>query len=141
MGSSQSPSLGCRFGLSVLRQLAAQHPAYQGSIQENGWRTRLAGATYQPELGTGLIRMGADGLPAALVWAFVDDFKIHAPTKAKLITALNAFMDSALRVGLICQKVKTKPPAQIQKYCGFIYDTTVLPRFGYRMTREAGALR
>jgi hypothetical protein len=127
MGSSQSPSLGCRFGLSVLRQLTAQDPVYQGLIQENSWRTRLASGTHQPELGTGLVRIGADGLPAALIWAFVDDFKIHAPTKVKLIVALNAFMDSALRVGLICQKVKTKPPAQIQKYCGFLYDTTGTP--------------
>jgi hypothetical protein len=71
--------------------------------------------------------MGADGLPAALVWAFVDDFKIHAPTRAKLITALNAFMDLSLRLGLICQKVKTKPPSQVQKYCGFIYDTRGIP--------------
>jgi hypothetical protein len=61
------------------------------------------------------------------VWVFVDDFKIHAPTRAKLVTALNAFMDLALRLGLICQKVKTKPPAQVQKYCGFIYDTTGIP--------------
>jgi hypothetical protein len=33
-------------------------------------------------------------------------FKIHAPTKAKLLVALNnAFMDLALRLGLICQEV------------------------------------
>lgn len=46
------------------------------------------------------------------------------PTKPKLIIALNAFMDLVLQLGLICQQVKTKPPAQIQMYCGFIYDTT-----------------
>jgi hypothetical protein len=34
----------------------------------------------------------------------VDDFKIHAPTKGKLIQALNAFMDQLLRLGYICQK-------------------------------------
>jgi hypothetical protein len=36
-------------------------------------------------------------------------------------------MDLALRLGLICQEVKTKPPSQHQKYCGFLYDTTGIP--------------
>ena len=127
MGSSQSPSLACRYGLSMLRSLVEQEPVFQGVITENSWRTRLSMGHHQPELGTGLVRIGMDGLPAALIWGFVDDFKVHAPTKEKLITALNTFMDLALRLGLICQKVKTKAPAQIQKYCGFLYDTTGIP--------------
>jgi hypothetical protein len=127
MGSAQSPSLACRFGLSMLRRLTEESPAFQGTVCENGWRSRLSGQGYDPHLGTGLIRQGLDGLPAALIWAFCDDFKIHAPTKAKLIVALNAFMDLALRLGLICQEVKTKPPAQVQKYCGFLYNTTGIP--------------
>ena len=45
----------------------------------------------------------------------------------KLIWALNAFMDLSLWLGFICQKVKTKPPAQSQKYCGFVFDTTGVP--------------
>jgi len=76
-----------------------------------------------PTLGSGIMMIGLDGLPVALVWAWVDDFLIHAPMKAKLIVALDAVMDDALRLGLICQKVKTKPPAQVQKYCVFLYDT------------------
>jgi hypothetical protein len=127
MGSAQSPSLACRYGLSMLRWLTTNETAFQGVTRENGWRSRLAGQEHDPHLGTGLVRVGHDGLPAALIWAFVDDFKIHAPTKAKLIVALNAFMDLALRLGLICQPVKTKPPAQLQKYCGFLYDTTGIP--------------
>ena len=74
-----------------------------------------------------MVRMGDDGLPAALVWGVIDDFKVHGPTKRKLITALNAFMEKALCLGLICQKVKLKAPAQVQKYCGFIYDTRGIP--------------
>ena len=74
-----------------------------------------------------LLRLESMACQRALIWAFVDDFKLHAPTKAKLIVALNAFMDLALRLGFICQEVKTKPPAQVQKYCGFIYDTTGIP--------------
>ena len=140
MGSSQSPSLACRYGLSMLRSLVEQEPVFQGVITENSWRTRLSTGHHQPELGTGLVRIGMDGLPAALIWGFVDDFKVHAPTKEKLITALNTFMDLALRLGLICQKVKTKAPAQIQKYCGFLYDTTGIPTLRIPEEKRSRAL-
>ena len=127
MGSSNSPALSCRYGLGMLRLLAEQEPAFQGMIKENGWRSWLETGHHDPRLGSGLARIGADGLPAALIWVFVDDFKIHAPTKHKLIRALNAFMDLSLRLGFICQKVKTKPPAQLQKNCGFVFDTMGIP--------------
>jgi hypothetical protein len=127
MGSSQSPALGCRYGLAMLRLLLDREPSFQGAIVENCWRTQLMGTGYDPLHGTGLTQIGDDGEPAALVWAFVDDFMIHAPSRTKLTQALNAFMDLALRLGYICQKVKCKPPAQVQKYCGFVYDTTGIP--------------
>ena len=57
----------------------------------------------------------------------MDDFFLHAPTREKLIVALNAFMNMMVVLGLICQKVKTCPPAQVQKYCGCVYDTRVVP--------------
>jgi hypothetical protein len=31
----------------------------------------------------------------------------------------------SVRLGFICQRLKTKPPAQQQKFCGFLYDTSV----------------
>jgi hypothetical protein len=110
----------------MLRKLVGNEAVFQqGETRENGWRSRLSVGECDPHLGSDLVKIGLDGLPAALILACVDDFKIHAPTKAKLIVALNAFMDLALKLGLIChQEVKTKPPAQVQKYCGFIYDTT-----------------
>ena len=40
---------------------------------------------------------------------------------------LTAFMDFAVRLGFICQKVKTSPPAQVQKYCGMLFDTRAAP--------------
>ena len=40
---------------------------------------------------------------------------------------VTAFMDLMVKVGIICQPVKTSPPAQVQKYCGFLYDTTGTP--------------
>jgi hypothetical protein len=72
----------------MLRLLLEQEDVFQGTIHENGWRTKLAGNGYHPEEGTGLIRKGGDGLPAALKWVLVDDFMIHAPTWEKLIWAL-----------------------------------------------------
>jgi hypothetical protein len=116
------------YGMSMLRMLTEEEPVFQGEVRENSWRSWLEGAPHDPpSLGSGLVQIGSDGLPAALIWGFVDDFKIHAPTKRKLIVALNSFMDLTLRLGLVCQQVKTKPPAQVQKYCGFIYDTTGVP--------------
>ena len=43
------------------------------------------------------------------------------------MAGLNYVMDTALRLGLICQPVKTKPPGQVQKFCGMIYDTRGSP--------------
>ena len=88
----------------MLRMLVTeQEPGFQGSIRENSWRSRLEGELHDPAIGSGLVRIGTDGLPAALIWGFVDYFKIHAPTRQKLIVALNAFMDLTLRLGLVCQ--------------------------------------
>jgi hypothetical protein len=140
MGSAQSPSLACRFGLSMLRSLVTKEPAFQGETHENSWRSRLAGHKHDPHLGSGLVKIGGDGLPAALIWAYCDDFKIHAPTRAKLIVALNAFMDQALCLGLICNPVKTQPPSQIQKYCGFLYDTTGIPTLSIPADKRARAV-
>jgi hypothetical protein len=86
MGSSQSPALGCWYGLAML-----QKDVFQGTIHEDSWRTKLAGNGYHPEEGTCLIRKGRDGLPAALKSVLVDDFMNHAPTWEKLIRALNTF--------------------------------------------------
>jgi hypothetical protein len=98
----------------MLRTLVEKEAVFQAETRENGWRSHLAGSGYDPHLGSGLVKIGLDGLPAALIWAFVDDLKIHAPTKAKLIVALNAFMDLALQLGLTCQEVKTNLPLKFK---------------------------
>jgi hypothetical protein len=36
-------------------------------------------------------------------------------------------MDHTVHLGFICQKVKTSPPAQVQKFCGMLYDTITHP--------------
>jgi hypothetical protein len=57
----------------------------------------------------------------------VDDYFIHAPTKRKCCEAFTVFMNHMVRLGFICQCVKTSPPAQQQKFCGMIFDTTKIP--------------
>jgi hypothetical protein len=49
----------------MLRTLVERDPIFQGETRENGWRSRLTGRTYDPHLGTGLVKIGADGLPVA----------------------------------------------------------------------------
>jgi hypothetical protein len=37
-------------------------------------------------------------------------------------------MSYMLRLGFICQKVKTSPPAQVQKFCGMLWDSHRVPK-------------
>jgi len=62
-----------------------------------------------------------------LIWIHVDDVFLHGPSEAKVIAGLNYVMETALRLGLICQPVKTRPPCRIQKFCGLLYDTRRIP--------------
>ena len=128
MGCSNAPAIACRIGNSVLRLLRRESGEYQGTPVENSWRQSLADGTYLPGKGHGRIIMGEDGEPAALIWGHVDDYFVHAATREKCTRAFNSFMDLTVRLGFICQKVKTSPPAQVQKFCGFLYDTTGTPR-------------
>jgi hypothetical protein len=58
----------------VMRLLREESVAFQGTPIENSWRESLAGRPYDPRLGHGRVLMGADGLPAALIFGFVDDY-------------------------------------------------------------------
>ena len=127
MGTSNSPAVACRIGNGVLRMLRDECPAFQGTPTENSWRRSLAGEEYLTGHGHGRFLMGDDGSPAAQIWGHVDDYFCHAATQSKCDEAFNAFLDLTVRLGFICQKVKTSPPAQVQKFCGFLYDTTSVP--------------
>jgi hypothetical protein len=48
---------------------------------------------------------------------------LHGPTHAKSTQALTKILDLTVLVGLIFQPTKLNPPAQIQKFCGFLYDS------------------
>jgi hypothetical protein len=120
MGSSNSPGISGRFGVASLRLIIDNFHEFQGCAilkhpLENGY--------YNPRMGEGCILIGLDGLPALLIWIHVDDMLVHGPSKDKLMAGLNFIMDTAVRLGLICQPVKTTPPEHIQKFCGFLYDT------------------
>jgi hypothetical protein len=127
MGSASSPSIACRMGNSILRQLKSESKTFQGKPMENTWRRALSGEPYDARLGHGRVYMGEDGLPAALIWGMVDDFMVHGPTKKKSCQAFSEFMDNSVRLGIICQRIKTKPPAQKQIFCGMEYDTSGAP--------------
>jgi hypothetical protein len=127
MGSSNSPAVACRIGNSCLRQLKDRSSTFHGKAEENTWKELLAGEQVTPDHGYGRVEIGTDGLPVALIWGMVDDFLVHAPTKEKCYRAFSEFMDNTVRLGLICQKVKTSPPAQVQKFCGMLYDSTGHP--------------
>ena len=107
--------------------LLEEAPEFQGELIENSWQMHLQHNTHDARLGSGLIHMGPDGQPAVLFWGFVDDFMIHAPTHTKCGHALSTFMNFTLWLGIMCQKVKLKPPAQVQKYTGFLFDMTGIP--------------
>jgi hypothetical protein len=128
MGSANSPAIACRLGNSGLRLPRSESDLFQGVPHENTRRHSFTGAAYHPKFGHGRVLIGADGLPAAVIFAHVDDYLIHGPTCRKTCLAFNVFMDLSVRLGIICQHKKTRPPAQQQKFCGFIYDTTSLPR-------------
>jgi hypothetical protein len=72
--------------------------------------------------------MDPNGSPASQIWAMVDDCFIHSPTKRKCRMAFAEFMEHMLRLGFICQNVKTSPPAQVQKFCSLLLDTQGMPK-------------
>ena len=127
MGSRNSPALASRYGIAFLRKLFMENPIFQGKVRPNCYWTGFEGSeAYVPELGYGSILQGREGM-AARAWVFVDDFLIHAQTYEECCAALTAFLDQALKCGLLCHPKKLVPPTQVVKYCGVILDTSATP--------------
>jgi hypothetical protein len=139
MGAGQSPSLACRYGLSFLRTLKNRYKEYQGTPKANCWWTGFSEIGFDPEHGYGFILEAKDG-PAVRVWAWVDDFLIHGPTKSKLDKALKFFLDLALDCGLLCHPKKLTPPCQVIKYCGFLLDSQGIPCLRIPVAKRERAL-
>jgi hypothetical protein len=93
----------------------------------NDWKVALECSGFDPKLGVGRVLIRCDGLPFCLIWIHVDDIFLHGPTRAKCTSALKKILDLTVLVGLICHPTQVKPPAQIQNFCGFLYDSVGTP--------------
>jgi hypothetical protein len=100
----------------------------QGEVQINDCRVALEGSGFDPKLGIGHILIGYYGLPVCLIWIHVDDIFLHRPTRSKCTSTLKKILDLTVLVGLICHPTKLKPPAQIQNFCGFLYESKGTPK-------------
>lgn len=140
MGSSQSPAAACRKGYGFLRKLRQKHTMFQGHPRANCWWTGFAGLGYNPDWGYGLAFLDSQGEPCVKVWAFVDDFLIHGPTRDLVEQALYHFLDTALEVGMLCHPKKLVAPSQVVRYCGFILDTRGQPEMRIPRSKRERAL-
>jgi hypothetical protein len=127
MGTANSSAIACRLGNSGVRKLWDEHDLFHGKIIENTWRRNLCGGGYIQGIGHGRVEIHENGEPIALIFSMVDDFFVHGATKMQAYKGFTAFMDHSVKLGFICQPVKTSLPAQRQKFCGMIYDTTDVP--------------
>ena len=127
MGSGSSPGLAGRFGLAFIRMLKEQGRMFASNRTPNCWWTSLTETGYDPSQGYGFAVTRADGGAAVKIWVHVDDFLLHGPDWESTSEALTYFLDKAVDVGLLCNPQKLYPPSQIQRYCGFLFDTTGEP--------------
>jgi hypothetical protein len=124
MGSSNSPGISGHFGTSFLRVIIDNCKEFQGYPLLNH---PLVGLSHKTHLGEGRVLMDLDGLLVLVIWIHVDDVFIHGPSKAKLVAVIMFIMDADVHLDLIFQPVKTSPPAQVHKLCGFLCVSTVVP--------------
>ena len=123
MGSGSSPGLAGRFGLAFVRMLQELSSDFSNEARLNCWWSSLTCDGYDPSLGHGFSLHQVDGSPSVKIWVHVDDFLLHGPTLESTRRALTFFLDKALDVGMLCHPKKLKPPSQLQRYCGFEFDT------------------
>ena len=127
MGATNSPGGSGRLGVAFVRMVLDTCPVFTGDPFLNDPISCLTGLPYRGKLGVGRILIGADGLPAVLVWIHVDDILIHGPTFEKTKRGQAHLLNMALQCGLVAKPGKTKPPCQKQLYCGRIYDSSGTP--------------
>jgi hypothetical protein len=122
VGSSNYPVVSGTFGAAFLRLMCREVEEMQGEVLINDWKVALEGSGFDPKLEIGRVLIGSDGIPVCLIWIHGDDIFLHGPTRAKCTSALKKILDLTVLLGLICDPTKLKPPAQIHKFCGFLYD-------------------
>ena len=127
MGSGSSPGLAGRFGLSFVRLLREKGGMFTRKLRANCWWSSLTEDGYDPDLGYGFSLVASDGSPSVKLWVHVDDFLLHGATLDSTMKALHFFLDLTVDVGLLCHPKKLYPPAQVQRYCGFEFDSRKEP--------------
>jgi hypothetical protein len=128
MGSASSPAISCRITNGGMRTIRATEPVFQGDIEINTWATAMKDGSYEPRKGHGRVLMGADGLPAALIWVMVDDYLIHAPTSQAEVSARIFGLYGSYGPPRIHMSMSQDPPSQLQKFCGMLFNTTCVPK-------------
>ena len=142
MGSANSPALGGRYGVAFLWRIQATFSIFTGDPTPNCFWASFdseVDGNYCPSLGYGMVfrtRAGA----AVLMWAFVDDFLIHAPTEELCAEALRHFLDMSVICGLLCHPKKLTPPSQRVRYCGFELDSSGIPSLHIPVAKRERAL-
>jgi hypothetical protein len=115
-----------QFGTTFLHFICHEVEEMQGGVQLDDWWVTLEGSGFDHKLGIGCGIIESDDLPSCLIWIHVGDIFLHGPTRAKYMSALKKILDLTVRVGLIYHPTKLKPPAQIHKLCGFVYDSETI---------------
>ena len=113
MGSSSSPFAAGKGVTALLRDLT-RDDMFQGRVVVNNITNHLVGGEFDPSLPLGRVVM-KNGRTVPTIWAHVDDFLI-----------VNLLLTHLIRLGLLAHPGKVKPPAQVQHFCGFEYNTRAL---------------
>jgi hypothetical protein len=107
IGSSNSPGNSGHLGAAFLQLIIDNCHEFQGCAILNH---PLLNGSYNPCMDKRCVLVGLDVLPAILICINVDDVFVHCPSKYKLMAGLTFIVDTAVRLGLICQPIKTSPP-------------------------------
>lgn len=142
MGAGNSPALASRYGLAFVRLLRERGAHIFGTCPVvNTWgREFQAPGSYREDLGHGCNNLRKDGKPGVKIWVHVDDFALHGPDYETTLEALEFFMEQAVIVGLLCNPRKCVLPAQVTKYCGFLFDTQHTPTLRIPLAKREHAL-
>ena len=111
MGTRNSPGASGRFGAAFMMVVTETSDLFHGNPVDNSLQQYFGHKISHPKYGEGRVLIGADGLPAVLIWLHVDDLFIHASSLAKLEATLDHIMHTTIRLGLIYHPSKTSPPS------------------------------
>jgi hypothetical protein len=128
MGTHNLPGASGQFGNAFVCMLKEGCLRFQRQASHKNFLCHLAGKPFDPDLGTGCLKFTSDGDPCCCrVWIHVDNILLHGATMNAVSESLDFAINLALELVLVCQPAKMSPPAQMQKFGGFLYDTQEIP--------------